>query len=170
MEEIAREIFREPFDLLQGPLYRVVLLSRSVDDHVLVFAIHHAIADGWTLGVFVQELCVGYLQHVRGVTDALPPVTLSLQRVGRGRARVLAAGGIGIAHRLLEVAPRGASAHLECAGGTGHRVGRASADDHPLSRRTGDCRARSRPPQRRDAFQHLARRVSSRLRALDRRG
>lgn len=77
VEEIAREIFREPFDLLQGPLYRVVLLSRSVDDHVLVFAIHHAIADGWTLGVFVQELCVGYLQHVRGVGDSLPPVTQS---------------------------------------------------------------------------------------------
>ena len=77
VEEIAREIFREPFDLLQGPLYRVVLLSRSVDDHVLAFAIHHAIADGWTLGVFVQELCVGYLQHVRGVTETLPPVTLT---------------------------------------------------------------------------------------------
>ena len=82
VEEVAREIFREPFDLLQGPLYRVVLLSRSLDDHVLVFAIHHAIADGWTLGVFVQELCVGYLQHVRGVTDALPPVTLSYSAWG----------------------------------------------------------------------------------------
>ena len=77
VEEIAREIFSEPFDLLQGPLYRVVLLSRAVDDHVLVFAIHHAIADGWTLGVFMQELCVAYIQRVRNVTDALPPVTLS---------------------------------------------------------------------------------------------
>jgi hypothetical protein len=82
VEEIAREIFCQPFDLLHGPLYRVVLLSRSKDDHVLVFAIHHAIADGWTLGVFVQELCVGYLQHVRGVTEALPPVTPSYSAWG----------------------------------------------------------------------------------------
>ncbi len=50
------EIFREPFDLVQGPLYRVEVLRRAADDHVLVFAIHHAIADGWTLGVFVQDL------------------------------------------------------------------------------------------------------------------
>ena len=77
IEEIARDIFHEPFDLLQGPLYRVVLLSRAVDDHVLVFAIHHAIADGWTLGVFVQELCVAYVQSVRGMSEPLPAVPLT---------------------------------------------------------------------------------------------
>src|SRR5476651_918276 len=46
VEERARQIFSEPFDLVKGPLYRVDLLSRAADDHVLVFAIHHAIADG----------------------------------------------------------------------------------------------------------------------------
>ena len=77
MEEIAREIFHEPFDLLQGPIYRVELLRRAVDDHVLVFAIHHAIADGWTLGVFVQELCLAYIQRLRGMSEPLPAVPLS---------------------------------------------------------------------------------------------
>jgi hypothetical protein len=77
IEELAREIFRQPFDLVQGPLYRVELLSRAADDHVLVFAIHHAIADGWTLGVFVQDLCVAYMQGLRGVRDPLPPVPLT---------------------------------------------------------------------------------------------
>ena len=82
VEEIAREIFREPFDLLQGPLYRVVLLSRAIDDHVIVFAIHHSIADGWTLGVFVQELCVAYYQRLRGSREALPVVSLSYSAWG----------------------------------------------------------------------------------------
>ena len=77
IDEIAHETFSEPFDLLQGPLYRVELVSRAADDHVLVFAIHHAIADGWTLGVFVQELCVAYIQSLRGISDALPAITLS---------------------------------------------------------------------------------------------
>ena len=77
IEEIAQGIFGEPFDLLQGPLYRVVLLSRSADDHLLVFAIHHAIADGWTLGVFLQELCVAYIQRVRGLSEPIPEVALS---------------------------------------------------------------------------------------------
>jgi hypothetical protein len=77
IEELACEIFRQPFDLVQGPLYRVELLRRAHDDHVLVFAIHHAIADGWTLGVFVQDLCVAYVQGLRGMEDPLPPVPLS---------------------------------------------------------------------------------------------
>ena len=77
IEELAGEIFSKPFDLVQGPLYRVELLSRAADDHVLVFAIHHAIADGWTLGVFVQDLVVAYMLGTRGVREALPPVPLS---------------------------------------------------------------------------------------------
>ncbi len=77
VEEIAREIFNKPFDLLQGPLYRVELLRRAPDDHVLVFAIHHAIADGWTLGLFIQELCLAYFQRVRGINESLPTVAQS---------------------------------------------------------------------------------------------
>ena len=77
IEEIAREIFSKPFDMLQGPLYRIELLRRTADDHVLVLAIHHAIADGWTLGIFVQELVVAYFQRLRGAGEPLPAVTLS---------------------------------------------------------------------------------------------
>ncbi len=82
VEEVARQIFAEPFDLLQGPLYRVELLRLSPEDHVLVFAIHHAIADGWTLGVFVQELCLAFMQRVRGIQDSLPAVPLTYSAWG----------------------------------------------------------------------------------------
>lgn len=74
VEEIARQLSSEPFDLLQGPIYRVDLLRREVDDHIFVFTIHHAIGDGWTLGLFVQELCLAYIQRVRGIKDPLPAV------------------------------------------------------------------------------------------------
>ena len=77
IEELAAEIFRTPFDLLQGPLYRVVDLRRSASDHVLVFAIHHAIADGWSLGVFVEELFAAYIQGLMGSPEAVPPVPLT---------------------------------------------------------------------------------------------
>lgn len=73
IEESATEIFRTPFDLVQGPLYRVVDLRRAANDHVLVFAIHHAIADGWSLGIFVEELFAAYLQAITGSSEALPP-------------------------------------------------------------------------------------------------
>lgn len=82
IEELALEIFEKPFDLLQGPLYRATVFRRAPDDHVLVFAIHHAIADGWTLGVFVQDLFTAYLQGVRGIHTPLPPVPLSYSEWG----------------------------------------------------------------------------------------
>jgi condensation domain-containing protein len=77
LEELALEIFSEPFDLVRGPLYRVEILRRAPDDQLMVFAIHHAIADGWTLGVFVQDLCAAYLQQRIGSAEPLPPVTSS---------------------------------------------------------------------------------------------
>ena len=66
IEEMAAEIFHTPFDLVQGPLYRVVDLRRTPNDHVLVFAVHHTIADGWSLGVFVQELFAAYIYGMMG--------------------------------------------------------------------------------------------------------
>jgi len=82
VEELAAEIFAEPFDLLQGPLYQSALFRCGPEDHILVFAIHHAIADGWTLGVFVEDLCLAYIQGLMGVTDALPPVGLTYSAWG----------------------------------------------------------------------------------------
>ena len=82
VEELAKEIFSEPFDLVRGPLYRVDVLRRSADEHVLVFAIHHAIADGWTLGVFVQDLCMAYVQGLMGLHGGLPPVPLTYAEWG----------------------------------------------------------------------------------------
>lgn len=73
IEELALEIFRTPFDLVQGPLYRVVDLRRTANEHLLVFAIHHAIADGWSLGIFVEELFGAYLQAITESSEALPP-------------------------------------------------------------------------------------------------
>jgi hypothetical protein len=85
LEELMRETCRSPFDLVQGPLYRVAMLRRAANDHILVFSIHHAIADGWSLGVFVRDLCTAYVMglsgirktvavRVMGLSNALPPV------------------------------------------------------------------------------------------------
>ena len=82
VEELMQEIFSEPFDLVQGPLYRVDVLRRGADDHLLVLAIHHAIADGWTLGAYVQDLCAAYALERMGVPGGLPPVQLSYSAWG----------------------------------------------------------------------------------------
>ena len=77
IEELAREIFQEPFDLVQGPLYRVVILRRRADENVIVCAIHHAVADGWTLGILVRDLFGAYISEVSGAAGPLPPLPLT---------------------------------------------------------------------------------------------
>ncbi len=47
-----------PFDLRQGPLFRVGLLALEWDVHVLTLTFHRLVADGWSLGIFWKELAV----------------------------------------------------------------------------------------------------------------
>jgi len=74
IEDLAHQTFYEPFDLVQGPLYRVEFIRRAPDDLVIVCAIHHAIADGWSLGAFVQDLSAAYIRQRTGATGGLPAV------------------------------------------------------------------------------------------------
>jgi hypothetical protein len=85
LEEVMQETYRQPFDLLQGPVHRVEMIRRGTNDHVLAFAFHHAIADGWSLGIFVQDLCTAYVMGLTGLRktvavgmmglkNSLPPV------------------------------------------------------------------------------------------------
>jgi hypothetical protein len=87
LEAVMAECFSEPFDFVRGPLYRMDMLKRGFGDHVIVFTIHHAVADGWTLGAFVEDLCTAYvigvrnsgkvLGKVKGLRDVLPPVPMT---------------------------------------------------------------------------------------------
>jgi amino acid adenylation domain-containing protein len=61
-----------PFDLEAGPLFRVLLLRLAADDHVLVLNAHHAVSDGWSLGVMLRELSALYGAFSRGEPSPLP--------------------------------------------------------------------------------------------------
>jgi hypothetical protein len=82
VEDLMQEAFGEPFNLVQGPLYRVNVLRRDADDHLLVLTIHHAIADGWSLGAFVQDLGAAHLLRLAERSEGLPPVQLSYSAWG----------------------------------------------------------------------------------------
>lgn len=49
-----------PFDIARPPLLRARLLRLHADDHVLLLTLHHAIADGWSIGVLFEELSSRY--------------------------------------------------------------------------------------------------------------
>ena len=65
-QRLATEQAREPFDLSQGPLLRVLLLCLGQDDHVLVLSMHHIVSDGWSRGVFYHELSMLYQAYTQG--------------------------------------------------------------------------------------------------------
>jgi Condensation domain len=82
IEELMQEAFSEPFDLVQGPLYRADVVRRSADEYLLIFTIHHAIADGWTLRAFVQDLCAAHALRRMGGQEGLPPLQLTYSAWG----------------------------------------------------------------------------------------
>ncbi len=61
VEEAAR-----PFDLQTGPLLRVRLLRLGESDHVVLFTMHHIIADGWSMGILIREMAALYEAYVNG--------------------------------------------------------------------------------------------------------
>src|SRR5919112_1141017 len=56
VQQWVHEGAREPFDLERGPLFRTGLLRLGEEEHVLLVTMHHAVSDGWSLGVFWREL------------------------------------------------------------------------------------------------------------------
>jgi amino acid adenylation domain-containing protein len=51
----AAEALR-PFDLERGPLLRALLVRCAPEDHLLVLVLHHAVADGWSVSLFLREI------------------------------------------------------------------------------------------------------------------
>ncbi len=76
---LAREHARFAFDLAAGPLLRMMLVRLDARDHRFLFNIHHIVSDGWSLGVFQDELTAlyrGRLQGSPGTPSPLPPLAI----------------------------------------------------------------------------------------------
>jgi len=49
-----------PFDLARGPLVRARLLRLDDQEHVAMVTMHHAISDGWSIGILIREVSALY--------------------------------------------------------------------------------------------------------------
>lgn len=61
LQHIIEQTRGLPFDLSQGPLLRLALVRLAPKRHQLVMNLHHIIADGWSMGILVQELLSLYM-------------------------------------------------------------------------------------------------------------
>lgn len=55
-QHCLRELAELPFDLGQGPLLRAATLRLADQEHLLLISMHHIVTDGWSSGVWMQEL------------------------------------------------------------------------------------------------------------------
>ncbi|TWB10729.1 amino acid adenylation domain-containing protein [Nitrospirillum amazonense] len=63
-----------PFDLAQGPPLRARLLRLAPGHHQMVFAMHHMVADGWSVGVLTRDLSTAYRAALAGTAPDWPPL------------------------------------------------------------------------------------------------
>jgi amino acid adenylation domain-containing protein len=61
----------QPFDLAAGPLWRFRHYQLAPDRHVLAMAVHHIVADLWSLAILIRELLAAYLDP--SSVAVLPP-------------------------------------------------------------------------------------------------
>ncbi|HEX4494599.1 MAG TPA: amino acid adenylation domain-containing protein [Thermoanaerobaculia bacterium] len=67
---------RLPFALSRGPLLRATLIRLSEQEHILLLVLHHAVTDGWSMGVLIREMAALYAAFAAGGPSPLaePPV------------------------------------------------------------------------------------------------
>jgi hypothetical protein len=76
-EALAREDATRPFHLVEGPLFRVLLLDLGTAGEAwLLLNLHHILSDGWSMGVMRRELILLYEASAAGRPSPLadPPV------------------------------------------------------------------------------------------------
>ncbi|MFI0720738.1 condensation domain-containing protein [Streptomyces sp. NPDC021224] len=64
----VEELIRRPFDLAEGHLVRIGLLTAGPGDHVLCVVTHHIVGDGWSLNLLYRQTADAY----RGTAPAPP--------------------------------------------------------------------------------------------------
>jgi amino acid adenylation domain-containing protein len=80
---------RHRFDLAAGPLLRALLVRVAEDEHLLVVVMHHAISDGWSLGVMTGELAALYAAFAAGEPSPLPELPVQYADFAEWQRRTL---------------------------------------------------------------------------------
>ncbi|MCA2577054.1 MAG: amino acid adenylation domain-containing protein, partial [Microcystis sp. M41BS1] len=75
-QELAQNQAIQPFDLAGEPLIRITLLVLSETEHLLLVCMHHIVSDGWSMGVFIQELTALYNAYIQGLSSPLNPLSI----------------------------------------------------------------------------------------------
>ena len=90
--EAGIALFSAPFDIGEDLPLRVRLVRLDDATSVLLWAMHHIATDGWSMGVFFDELSRLYAAFVRGEPDPLPPLQVQYLDFAHWQRQWLASG------------------------------------------------------------------------------
>jgi len=76
IRELVNKEARTPFNLKKAPLFRAKLVKVAPQEHIVLLTMHHIISDGWSMGIFTQEIALLYDRFSKGQTPALPPLKI----------------------------------------------------------------------------------------------
>lgn len=71
LDEVIKTTIHKPFNLELGPLVRLHLVKVSNEKHVLIFNMHHIIADGPSVNIFAKDVCQYYEKLVNGDNEEI---------------------------------------------------------------------------------------------------
>ncbi|MFN6485611.1 amino acid adenylation domain-containing protein [Nostoc sp. DedQUE02] len=75
-EQTIQQLIQESFDLATQVLVRATLLVFNETEYTLLVCMHHIVSDGWSLGVFIQELSALYNAYSQGQPSPLEPLPI----------------------------------------------------------------------------------------------
>ncbi len=76
VQRLTNEAANTPFDLERDRLIRIKLLKLAPESHVLLVTMHHIVSDGWSMGIFDQELSTLYHDFSQGLPASLPELSI----------------------------------------------------------------------------------------------
>ncbi|MGV0103005.1 amino acid adenylation domain-containing protein [Nostoc sp. DSM 114160] len=78
-QHLATEFAQQAFDLATQSLLRAKVLQLSDKNYHLIVTLHHIIADGWSIGILIEELAALYKAFSTSKLPALPELPIQYQ-------------------------------------------------------------------------------------------
>ncbi|MCW8061226.1 amino acid adenylation domain-containing protein, partial [Agrobacterium tumefaciens] len=76
LREALDRAAQTPFDLEKGPVLRIELFHLGEQEHVLHFAMHHIVSDGWSIDILVREFAAFYEAALESRQPDLPELPI----------------------------------------------------------------------------------------------
>ncbi|MFT4301571.1 MAG: condensation domain-containing protein [Desulfovibrio sp.] len=80
VQQAMRHEAEKGFNLTSDLLIRGCLFRETDDSHVLLFTAHHIVFDGWSIGIFLQDLMQAYTDLARNTVPEWEPLLVTYEQ------------------------------------------------------------------------------------------